>query len=83
MDDFVSTYIFDTEENAEKVLGYMLQSAHWYGIVLMSDFKEFIDTDADVEDKHYGWLEDMVIKARVVQSDSGYRIDIYRALPIC
>ena len=83
MDDFVSTYIFNSEEDAEDVLKNMTRFAYWYGLVLVSDFKEFIDTEADAVDRHYGWLKHMVSNAKVVQADSGYKIDICRALPIC
>lgn len=82
MNDFVSTYIFKTKEGAEKVLNIMLDYATWYGIILLSDFKELVDLEADYMDRNYGWLESMVQDAKVVSTSDGFRIDIRKALAI-
>lgn len=82
MNDFTSTYIFKTKDEAEEALNVLLSYAAWYGIVLLSDFKEIVNVEADYMDRNYGWLEDMVRDDKVVSTSDGFRIDIRKAVAI-
>lgn len=74
--------LFDERYKAEKVLNQMIQTANWYGVVLVSDFKDLVNAKCCPNDCNYGWLEDHIIKAQIEPTREGWFLNLPKPLPL-
>ena len=79
---FALLTLFDERCKAEKVLDQMIQTAKWYGVVLVSDFKELVNAKASINDSHFGWLEHIIIEAQIEPAREGWYLNLPKPLPI-
>lgn len=80
--DITEYYMFKTEEDARKILNYMIQVADEYGVVTKSDFKDLINRNAEYEESIHGWVGDAIKSSRVVPTELGYFIEFPRAVSL-
>lgn len=75
--------IFEDKKRADEILSGVMELANWYGVVLISDYKELIGVKADNIDRKSGWIIDALNRyAKVVEAPCGYFIELPRAFSI-
>ena len=72
------TAVFDTREEAERVLKQMHDLAYEYGAVMVNDYYELCGLEDKTSFIHipYGWPKNDVLNMGVVRCYSGYMIDV-------
>ena len=71
-DYIIDNILFDTREDAEKVLSEMNKILEQYKEVTIADLYTLADIDCDFKDIKYGWLD--LTDAKVVREYHGYKI---------
>ena len=75
--------IFEDKKYADDVLSGVMKFANWYGVTLVSDYKELLGVKASDDDRKSGWIIDALNRyAKVVETPCGYFIELPRAFPI-
>lgn len=75
--------IFEDRKEAERVLESIMQCAYWYGVVLISDYKDFVGIEGEYSDNRTGWKIDALKRyANIIDTPCGYFIQLPPAFPI-
>lgn len=75
--------MYETAEDAEKILRHLRKIAGEYGIATRGDYLKLIGVESYTDDYRHGWLESALVKcARVVPTPLGYFIELPVAFPI-
>lgn len=79
-DTKADAFIFESRNEAERVLNAMKELIEQYGIVTVSDVHDLCNTDSVYTDSKYGWTN--LGEAEVIRVRAGYKLSLPIALPL-
>jgi hypothetical protein len=81
-DTAIYTHTFKTKQEATDFLEHLDQVMSWYGIVLVSDFKNILGCSDERGDSNYGWFSGAFEEIQPVATDLGYKVTLPRPLTL-